>query len=414
MINLIEVEFKTAEVELVFDIIQNYLDNNFSPDKLFISTFDESFKKRFDFGIKHRHHLDILHKISPKNISKTINDWNTDFKNNLDNLSEDDVIKNNPLFKKESEKICTFHEYEFLISEFLKEKPAYKFLEFEDLCILPKGSFIIMPGMNSFNCNEKLLDYIVSQHNVTMIRCNAEVPPIIWSKYSNIKTINTPKKSLKAIKTSSYNPNKRPYRLSATDISMILNDPYAFYVKKILKLVPKDNSNAKKGNIVHKLCYIGANTSFEMAYEQILNEYEIDPFLKAELFHDVIFLKKEFKNIKDFVVEHELFKKFDDITVIARADLITSDYIIDYKTSSPPTKKSLLNGEKPQLLIEAILSPKKIEKIGIWSLIGKNSKKTEVDLKKLPIDEFLDFLNYYKTMPFEGIAENSYYKHIHR
>lgn len=203
----------------------------------------------------------------------------------------------------------------------------------------------------------------------------------------------------------------RPSQMSVTDIETWIRDPYAIYVKKILKISPLDElemeiNAAEKGSLFHdilhqfSLCYegeiggdalpllinIGENRFVEIknswpelyafwwprflrVAEWFLNQEAVrrnnNPTIYAEIKGQMCFES-------NYGTNHN-----QPFTVTARADRIDiySDEvdILDYKTGVPPTPKQVSAGFAPQLLLEAAI------------LADGGFKTIEID-KSLPIN----------------------------
>lgn len=221
-------------------------------------------------------------------------------------------------------------------------------------------------------------------------------------------------------------PNEKKYNLTPTvGIKMLNNNPYDFFVEKVLGLKPIDEwSNdidaRAYGTLVHKIMQIFAekcnktkNTFFGNKNNKYNKYTKID--IKNEfkkIFNEIIeqeqtatntkinnFFRKKLLNIEDVAVEIEYnaFKKnrivfaeksystiIDGIRVYAKADRIEIDdinrdiYIYDFKSGSNiPTKKDEENGSSPQLLVIAMLISKQYKNFHI-----KNATYIDISGKK--------------------------------
>ncbi|MBR1600664.1 MAG: PD-(D/E)XK nuclease family protein [Alphaproteobacteria bacterium] len=233
----------------------------------------------------------------------------------------------------------------------------------------------------------------------------------------------------------------RPRKLSASQVEILLRDPYSVYAKEILKLKPLKNLDREKeifdfGNIVHEVLEDfnnRYNSDFypENAAELLMkaglqkfSEYNVGEELQA-------FWKPRLKDMIEMVVKREreyrasltkvhsevegkmVFKgKEGDFLITAKADRVdeTKDgylNIIDYKTGKGRSDKEIIKVTAPQLPVEAMIAQKvgfkEVKKAPVagmqyWALKGKSGKtdyeqsqeainKIEVLLQKL-IDEF--------------------------
>ena len=153
-----------------------------------------------------------------------------------------------------------------------------------------------------------------------------------------------------------------------TEIELLIHNPYAFYVKHILRLKPVDDywvlPDARNfGIIVHDVIENARdfNTSRLIA--------EMDAHARQVLSDNSIlfyFWHKRFCEIAPFV--ENFFKnkpiKYKEVlgsvniagrNVRARADIIWDGIVMDIKTGTPPTKKQLMDGTMPQLPLEAFI-----------------------------------------------------------
>lgn len=173
--------------------------------------------------------------------------------------------------------------------------------------------------------------------------------------------------------------NYRPTSYAITDIAKLINDPYAIYAKKILKLKPLnkidyESANAEFGSFVHEVLekYIKAKdqkiNDFLIQAKKIFFKYFPNPEL------ELIWWPK-FENIFTSFVSHESeFKGFDNKVELPVKLILNTDYnqitingkidriliqnnlatIIDYKTGYSPTKNEVISGSEPQLTIAAL------------------------------------------------------------
>jgi ATP-dependent helicase/nuclease subunit B len=192
-----------------------------------------------------------------------------------------------------------------------------------------------------------------------------------------------------------------PSRISASDIEMLIRNPYGFYAKKILKLKKLDDIAQKPklsefGNFMHKIFdeytksynklittshHYSSCSSWhskqlthllEMSADmlRLLNLpsitkkiWQIKLTAIAEEFID--FDEKRRSNIKQ--VYSEIFGEMiidaagHKIKIVAIADRIeishaSSAMILDYKTGILPTEKDVHYGLSPQLIIESLIA----------------------------------------------------------
>ena len=186
----------------------------------------------------------------------------------------------------------------------------------------------------------------------------------------------------------SFDSSLMPKKISATSIEMLIRNPYGFYVKYILhlrklpSLIP-DNNFAEFGSFIHKIF----EEYTKLYNEKDHNRYERIITISKSVFEEmnscsnipiswlykfekiarsyIDFDQKRRKNIKYIFVEK--YGKIDlnignkIITISAIADRIEVDkdgyvYILDYKTGTLPSSKSVNQGINPQLILESIIA----------------------------------------------------------
>jgi ATP-dependent helicase/nuclease subunit B len=178
-----------------------------------------------------------------------------------------------------------------------------------------------------------------------------------------------------------------PKQISATDIEMLIRSPYNFYAKKILKLrsintVEDSPSLAEFGNFFHKVVETYTKNYnkgeqdkplvFAQTGEFILSQSALPPSSRKHwqtklvaLAEDFIFFDEERRKGLSSVHSElrgtlTLSIRGHEIEIIAIADRIEISKsgratILDYKTGAIPTKKDVLSGLSPQLIIEALI-----------------------------------------------------------
>lgn len=154
-----------------------------------------------------------------------------------------------------------------------------------------------------------------------------------------------------------------------TELELLIHNPYAFYARHILRLHPIDDywlgPDARSfGNLVHETfehAHIGDTAQtlvkrMDMAAMNILKT-------RGVLFH---FWHKRFLEIAPIIVD-ELNKhpnafveipghvKIAGRNIRARADRVCDGIIMDIKTGAAPTKSQLMDGNMPQLPLEAFI-----------------------------------------------------------
>ncbi|GAB4163164.1 MAG: PD-(D/E)XK nuclease family protein [Rickettsiaceae bacterium] len=178
-----------------------------------------------------------------------------------------------------------------------------------------------------------------------------------------------------------------PDQLYATDIETLIRAPYNFYAKKILKLrkieeIDQRPNLAEFGNFFHSVV-----EQYTKAYQPFLRDQKshlmevADSVLASSNIpsHSKRAWKIKFTALADEFITFDcsrrqnlarIFSEIEGTTEInvngrlinikAIADRIEVDNqniatILDYKTGSVPTKKDILSGLSPQMLVEAII-----------------------------------------------------------
>ncbi len=153
-----------------------------------------------------------------------------------------------------------------------------------------------------------------------------------------------------------------------TELELLIHNPYAFYVRHILKLRVLDDYwvgvDARDfGNLVHKVIEDAKDwnpdvlkTQMEEKAREVLGENSV-------LFH---FWKKRFNEIAPVVsdclkdienpgIEEKGSVKIAGRNVCAKADRFWDGVVLDIKTGAAPTKSQLEKGNMPQLPLEAYI-----------------------------------------------------------
>ncbi len=153
-----------------------------------------------------------------------------------------------------------------------------------------------------------------------------------------------------------------------TDLEYLIHNPYAYYVKHILKLRVLDDywvgPDARVfGNLVHQVIEEATDLRPDVLVAK-MDALALEKLGRGSvLFH---FWHKRFLEIAP-VVANELSKiqnakseigggvKIAGRNVRARADLVWDGGVMDFKTGTAPNKKQLLDGNMPQLPLEAFM-----------------------------------------------------------
>lgn len=184
-----------------------------------------------------------------------------------------------------------------------------------------------------------------------------------------------------------------------TELELLIHNPYAFYVKHILRLKVLDDwwvtADARAfGNLVHDVIENATDLSPDILIAQMDARARDVVGQNSVLFH---FWHKRFCEIAPLVSDvlgalpmryHEIGgrikfpvgKSFRNVR--ARADLVWADGVMDFKTGAVPNKSQLANGNMPQLPIEALML-----KSGGFEL------PPDVRVSQMPIMMFLQMKN---------------------
>ena len=153
-----------------------------------------------------------------------------------------------------------------------------------------------------------------------------------------------------------------------TALEFLIHNPYAFYVRHILKLQPKDDywlpPDARVfGNIVHEVIQNAKDFSkcslikeLDLKARDILGSDSILFHFWHKRFNEIApLVEQEFTN-EDFIAAEITGKvNIAGRNICARADRIWDGCVIDIKTGTAPSKKQLEDGNMPQLPLEAYI-----------------------------------------------------------
>ena len=196
----------------------------------------------------------------------------------------------------------------------------------------------------------------------------------------------------------SFRPEKKylPKKLSITEFTPLINEPYSFYLKKILKLneikkIDYQPSYAEFGSFVHKALenFINNNsniTDFKLIFQEFFTNKEALYTWYArfnKILNNFIIHNQELKSSKNYC-ELKVEFNLNDIKITGKIDRIIKDSdnkisIIDYKTGSTPSIKSVISGNEIQLPLGAIgiikqgfCSSEEIDNLFYWKLSVNN------------------------------------------
>lgn len=217
--------------------------------------------------------------------------------------------------------------------------------------------------------------------------------------------------------------DKRPSQLPVTAVEMLMRDPYAVYVKYVLKLRPKDPLDTSPGVAERGIFTHAALDAFVKKYPGTLPDNAEEELLKIgrNTFKERInnptvraFWWPRFERIAKWFVKFEQERRTaskilgtevhgkleidtgDGIfTLTAIADRLDRDEndqvtIIDYKTGGVPSQKSVALGFSPQMTLEALIAftggfdgidAADVGKLQYWKLSGGRPAAQVTDVK---------------------------------
>lgn len=254
----------------------------------------------------------------------------------------------------------------------------------------------------------------------------------------------------------------RPKSLSATDLEMLIKNPYGLYAKKILRLrkleaIAPELDASDFGNIVHDLLYqysllhAGTKQNLYRIKEEILQQYQgialasifwspkIDSIIEWFFAQD-----QQYRSQADKIYYEKRGEiTVQDVTLNAKADRLDlrqdGVVVMDYKTGNvkvPHAKAGIV----PQMLLEALMiqqggfgniATSSVEAIEYWQLKGGKDNKIislypdkNSSLDKSAIEQFAtklsDLLLWFKNeqhpylcQPNPNIAMNERYNDTH-
>lgn len=179
-----------------------------------------------------------------------------------------------------------------------------------------------------------------------------------------------------------------------TDLEYLINNPYAFYVKHILRLRVLDDywvlPDARKfGNLVHDVIENATDLRPDVLVAQmdarardLLGAGNIVFFFWHKRFVQIApLIATELSALKNSVAEIDGCVKIASRNVRARADRIWDGGVLDIKTGEVPNKKQLMQGNVPQLPLEAFM------------LQSGGFKIHTTEASKTPVMKFLQLKN---------------------
>lgn len=186
--------------------------------------------------------------------------------------------------------------------------------------------------------------------------------------------------------------NVRPKELSVTDIGLLRRDPYEFYAKKILRLIPAEpffhEPGAQDfGNLLHRYLELYIKRSSQNSITFFLERLEQEPIYltlspfkkkvwKARLQTALLFFEEQYKthleDAESILCEYPLTYSFNltpslTFSLQGRVDSLEIKHnlsiVSDYKTGALPSLTSIQEGFSPQLPLLGFLVKNSIKSI---------------------------------------------------
>ena len=186
-----------------------------------------------------------------------------------------------------------------------------------------------------------------------------------------------------------------------TELDYLIHNPYAFYVKHILKLKKLDDYWALPdtrtfGNLVHNVIENATDLNPDILIQQmdrsaleILGRGNVIFHFWHKRFTEIVpLIVSELSKIQNGYSEISGVVKIAGRNVRARADMVWDGGVMDFKTGSAPNKSQLTSGNAPQLPLEALM------------LRSGGFKIKTTERAKTPVMKFLQLKNN-DTRPIE-------------
>lgn len=238
----------------------------------------------------------------------------------------------------------------------------------------------------------------------------------------------------------------RPQTYSASAVSLLQKNPYAFYARYILRLQPLDALDSSpdardQGTLLHSIFETFTKTYPETLPDDMLPVLqtlaeqtfrEAFDMPEAKLFWEQRFCAiahwfapQEIAHRADWQplhVEHKGQTRIGQFTLAATADRLDKHrfgnvlHCIDYKTGMPPSIKDILQGQEVQLLIQALIaqqggfgqSPRpKVGAVSYWGLLGKNTMAGKIVTLDAQLDTLLPLAHAYFIKLFNAFHSDT-------
>ncbi|MCE2716051.1 MAG: PD-(D/E)XK nuclease family protein [Pseudomonadota bacterium] len=179
----------------------------------------------------------------------------------------------------------------------------------------------------------------------------------------------------------------RPTTVSASGFNLLMQDPYGFYARYILKLHPLERlttqSFAKEfGLATHTMIeiYLKEGITTATTYADKLKLSKPNILWKSKMLRILTWVKDQITDLKpkEIYSEYDTKETLGSITLRARLDTLlcldSGNLVVNFKTGTPPSKTDVINGYAPQLAIEIFLAQKSRKNIQtqaeFWQLKG--------------------------------------------
>jgi len=273
----------------------------------------------------------------------------------------------------------------------LKFKPEQVIFCLKHNQIRPLQSHLLFKNVNGKNLPELLFQWAAKkQLNVLSYSADATF------EHPLVQTDTLEKHQVKRISMIGERPianpiaSSRPTTISATGFNQLMQDPYGFYARYILKLRQLERSCAQNfakefGLATHKMIEVYLKQGLESALQHLHTlKLSSHPILwKGKLSRILEWIRAQVNDLhaikiqseQDLSIQLTTTKK---ITLKARVDacIFTSqaNLIVNFKTGMPPSKAEATSGYAPQLAIEMFLCAKTYTNVStqaeFWQLKG--------------------------------------------
>lgn len=259
------------------------------------------------------------------------------------------------------------------IHEALKFTPSQVVFCLKHTQIRPQLSHLLFESSQKENLTEQLLQWKkrdslnILSYSKEAIFCHPLADDDIRQKYQERKFLTSGEKPI-----ANPAPNSRPKSISATGFNLLMQDPYGFYARYILKLntlerITNRSPAREFGIAAHEILELLLKSGFDTALKCVDTLKLSNPVIlwKTKLLRILNWVHDQINNLSPHEIQSEKALEIillDSITVKARIDallfLATGNLVVNFKTGTPPSKAEVINGYFPQLAIEMFLGHK--------------------------------------------------------